>query len=115
MLLNNLGYCHYLAGDWQSAHHFFERALVNDSQYKKAWANLALLYVRQGDYDNAVSSFSHIMDKAEALYYTGYILMMEGDYPAASRYFREAISASPTYYAEANTNLMKVQKLLRAN
>jgi Tfp pilus assembly protein PilF len=115
MLLNNLGYSYYLAGNWPSAQQFFEKALVKNSLYEKAWANLGLLYVRQNNYDKAASSFDHIMDKAKSLYYIGYILMMEGNYAAASEYFHKAISASPTYYADANKNLERIQRLLRAS
>jgi Flp pilus assembly protein TadD len=115
ILLNNLGYSYYLAGNWPLARSFFEQTLSKDSRYEKAWANLGLLHVRQGDFDKAVSSLRHIMEEAEAFYHVGYILMMEGDYQVAAKYFRKAISTSPAYYAEANEHLEKTQVLLRTS
>ncbi|QBQ55885.1 tetratricopeptide repeat protein [Nitrosococcus wardiae] len=115
LLLNNLGYSHYLAGDWELARSFFEKILAKDSRYEKAWANLGLIYVRQGHHDKATGAFQNIMDEPESLYHIGYILMMEGEHRTAEKYFRKAIHASPTYYPEANDNLEKIQALLKAN
>jgi len=113
ILMNNIGYSYYLAGDLLEATRWFGRAIMATPDYKPAVKNLALLYARQGWYDEAVKTFSKVVDKPQAYNDTGYIAMRNGDYWKASELFTEAIRRSPTYYEKAYENLENVEAALK--
>lgn len=115
MLLTNLGYSKYAAGDWSAAQSYFEKALAKDPRHAKAWSNLGLLHVRRGDYDRAMDAFSRIMSDAQASNNIGYLCMIQGDYLQAEEYFVEAIKRSPSYYSSAYDNLAKTRALSTAS
>jgi tetratricopeptide (TPR) repeat protein len=110
MLLNNLGYSHYLAGDLDEAEIHFRIAVSADGNYLPAMANLGLIYARQRKYDKAIATLSKIMEKPQAYNDVGYIAFHNGDLKKASWLLAEAIHHSPTYYEIAYQNLAKVKK-----
>jgi len=66
MLMSNIGYSYYLAGDLDEAANWFGRALIAEENYPPAVKNLALVYARQGWYDEAVKTFSKFISKPQA-------------------------------------------------
>jgi Flp pilus assembly protein TadD len=110
ILMNNIGYSYYLAGDLQEATRWFGRAILATPDYEPAIKNLGLLYARQGWYDEAVSTFSKVVDKAQAYNDVGYLAMRNGDYGKASELLTQAIRLAPTYYEKAYENLEIVRK-----
>ena len=84
LILNNLGYSQYLAGDLDGARQTLERALHSDADYELAWRNLGLVLVRSGEYERAVNALSRTSSRAEAHNDVGYILMIQGDYARAN-------------------------------
>ncbi|MGH8509849.1 MAG: tetratricopeptide repeat protein [Gammaproteobacteria bacterium] len=115
MLLTNLGYSKYAAGDWSTAQFYFERALAQDQNHQKAWSNLGLLFVRRGQFGKAMDAFTKIMPEAQASNNVGYLCMMDGKYQLAEQYFVEAIRQSPSYNEAAYRNLDKVRALAESN
>jgi Flp pilus assembly protein TadD len=111
LLLNNLGYSNYLAGNLESAQRNLEFALSKNPQYERAWMNLGLMYTRRGQYEEALSAFRQVMDDAEAWNNVGYLCMMDGKYGPAENFILQAISLSPNYYANAHENLKRVHEL----
>lgn len=110
MVLNNLGYSRYLAGEWDSAENAFNRAVSIDPQHRKAWSNLGMLYVRKEKYEDALQAFSRLMPKHEAYNSMGYVCMLEGNYTRAEAFFTDAIRFSPKYYKEAQDNLARARE-----
>ncbi len=108
-LMNNIGYSYYLSGDLEEATRWFGRAILNSPDYEPAIKNLALLYARQGWYDEAVNTFAKVVDEPQAYNDTGYIAMRNGDYWKASELLAEAIRLAPTYYEKAYENLKDVK------
>lgn len=109
VVLNNLGYSHYLAGDSDTALRYFDAAVGADIDNRKAWSNLALIYVRRKQFDLALDSLSQIMDRAHSLNSVGYLCMITEQFDCATEHFRRAISAAPVYFSEAQINLTRVQ------
>jgi Flp pilus assembly protein TadD len=105
MILNNVGYSYYLAGDEVKAKHFFNQALSFDNKYKRAIHNLALIEIKRGAYPTAIALFNRIMPTHEAFNNTGYICMLNGQYDVAEEYFQRAIDESPVYFPKAQENM----------
>jgi Flp pilus assembly protein TadD len=115
MLMNNIGYSFYLAGNLQESTHWFDRAIQVDPNYAPAVKNLALLYARQGWYDEAVNTFKKVMDEPQAYNDAGYFAMRNGDLEEASKLLTKAIRLSPIYYELAHQNLAEVRIRLESN
>ncbi len=53
-LWNELGNLYFMSGAYEQAIHAYSRSIQTDSSYGKPYSNLALIYVHQGKYDEAV-------------------------------------------------------------
>ena len=115
LVLNNIGYSHYLAGDLQKALTFFNQALAIDPNFEQALSNKGLMLVRMERSDDAYSVFKGFMSDEKAMNSVGYLNMLLRDYRLAERYFRMAIKTSPMYYEEAHENLDRVVQLQRTS
>jgi Flp pilus assembly protein TadD len=109
VLLNNLGYSQYLAGDLDQAALDFYRATQVSPDYKPAWSNLAIVYAQQGWYADAVETLARTMDRATAYNHIGYIAFRRGDLMESERLLSEAVRLSPVYYETAYRNLESVR------
>ena len=103
-VLNNRGYSKFLAGDVSGATHDLYEAAEN-RDFPLAWANLGKLYATQRSYNEAITTYKHVMSEAHALNNTGFAAFENGDFTQAKLYLREAISLSPTYFPAAEENL----------
>jgi Flp pilus assembly protein TadD len=104
MLLNNIGYSNYLAGNYAAAIRHFELALTYDT-YEPAILNLGLVYARQGLYGLAVDTLTRVMDRSQACNDVGFIALNNGHYQTAQELLQEAIRLSPVHYETAQRNL----------
>ena len=103
-VLNNRGYSKLLGGDVHGAAlDLYEAA--EKRGFPLAWANLAKLYATQGKYDEAITTYSHVMSEAHALNNTGSMAIENGDLTQAKLFLHEAIRLSPTYFPAAEENL----------
>jgi Flp pilus assembly protein TadD len=103
-VLNNRGYSKFLAGDLDGAAlDLYEAA--EDQEFPLAWANLGKLYATQGWYDDAITTYKHVMSEAHALNNTGYAAIENGDFTQAKLYLDKAVHLSPTYFPAAEKNL----------
>jgi Flp pilus assembly protein TadD len=108
-VLSNIGYSYYLTGELTAAESYFRKAISADSQFKRAWTNLGLVYVRKGQYSRAVKTFKQVMKEFEAYNDLGYFLMLDGRLEEAEYFFQKAIDMSPSYFEKAYSNLEQVQ------
>ncbi len=111
LILNNMGYSRYMLGDWDSAEKYYRKAVLYDKYFERAWRNLGLLYIRKGDYEEAVSAFTQVENLHEAYNDVGFICMLNGKYDISEAFFKRAIKLSPRYYEAANRNLRKNRQL----
>jgi len=111
LILNNMGYSHYMSADWDSAEKFYREAVLNDEYFERAWRNLGLLYTRKGEYEEAVSAFTQVEDLPEAYNDIGFICMLNGKHEISEAFFKRAIKLAPRYYETANNNLYKNREL----
>jgi tetratricopeptide (TPR) repeat protein len=111
VVMNNLGYSRYLAGDWKVAEGYFRRILVIDPSYELAWRNLGLVQARQGRYTEAVEAFHKTEDLPEAYNDVGYVSMVAGELDEAQAFFDEALRLAPSYYETASENTQRVRSL----
>ena len=103
-VLNNRGYSKFLAGDLDGAALDLYEAAENQ-EFPLAWANLGKLYATQGWYDDAITTYKHVMSEAHALNNTGYAAIENGDFIQAKLYLDKAVHLSPTYFPAAENNL----------
>jgi len=111
MLLSNIGYSHYLAGDQSRAREYLSQALGVDPRYGRAARNLGLVEAREGHYQAAIGLLSQVMRPHAAYNNVGYVCMMKGDYPQAEKFFTESIALAPSYYERAHENLKQLRAL----
>ena len=114
VILNNLGYSHYMSAQWSEAEVYFSKALQLDNVYQPAWKNLGLVYARQERYLEAVEALEQVMDTAQAYNDIGYICLLSKRYVEAADFFQKAITENPRYYKVAQQNLVKVKRLLKS-
>ena len=109
-VLNNLGISYSQQGRHQEAEGMFRQALRIDPGERAAEANLRLAIAWQGRYAEALNGVSQ-SDAPDALNNVGYIAMMNGDYATAERLLMRALEISPTYHADAQSNLDRLRAL----
>ncbi|WP_271271339.1 tetratricopeptide repeat protein [Aliamphritea hakodatensis] len=114
VILNNLGYSHYMSAQWPEAEMYFSKALQTDNLYQPAWKNLGLVYARQERYLEALEALEQVMDTAQAYNDIGYICLLSKRYVEAADFFQKAITENPRYYKVAQQNLVKVKRLLKS-
>lgn len=104
-LINNMGYSLYLNGQIATAEGLFRQAMQLDPTFTKAWYNLALVYVRKGQHQEAIALLTEKSgDAASANNTVGYLSMLEGKREQAERLFTQAIELSPSYFELAYQN-----------
>ncbi|WP_083331070.1 tetratricopeptide repeat protein [Halofilum ochraceum] len=112
LVMNNLGYSLYMAGDWAGAEKMLRAALEREENYDLAWRNLALVWARSGEYQEAIAALQRTSSTEAAYNDLGYVEMMDGNYPVATRLFHQAMDISPRYYEMAVENERRAQRLM---
>jgi Flp pilus assembly protein TadD len=110
MLLNNLGYSNYLAGNLDQAADFYMKALALSPDYLPAKANVALLQARRREYQKALELMLKIAEPPRAHNDVGFVALQNGDFDVAESLLNEAIRLSPSYYKTAHENLQRVKE-----
>lgn len=110
-LLTNLGYARFQNHEWQGALSAYDAAIQFDSSYESAWLNRGLLLARQGRDKEALVSFQHVMNEADAYNDLGYIHMSQGDIDEAYVLFEKAMKVSPMFHEKASENLRKLKAM----
>jgi len=111
MLLTNYGYSFYLGAEYDVAKHYFKQALAINSEYERAWANLALLEARIGDYGQSLQLLAKVREDHVAHNDIGYVALLNRDYDDAERLFTRATELSPIYYRAAYENLTQLRSV----
>ena len=101
-LWNELGNLYFMSGAYEQAIHAYSRSIQTDDTYGKPYSNLALVYVRQGKYDEAVRFFRRSLDlltddKEKAISWNrlGKVQRQLKDYPQAVIAFQQADELDP--------------------
>jgi len=110
-LLVNLGYSLYLSRHWREAMQQFDAALEIQPGLESAWLNKGLILARQGEEKQALKAFGKVLSDADAWNNLGYIYMTQGESDRAGPCFERAIALSPTYHAQANENLKRLNAM----
>ena len=102
------GEVHFVAGEYRQALVFFERAVKENANDRRAWldiglANEALLQVPAAE-KAYLRALEIDLEFAEALNNLGVLSREQGDLAQAERYLRKALVARPTF-ADAHFNL----------
>ncbi len=61
--LNDIAYYHYQAGEYEAAETSYLEALTENPDYETARYNLAILYFRQGLYEQAIPQFERLLEQ----------------------------------------------------
>jgi tetratricopeptide (TPR) repeat protein len=105
ILFTNIGYSHYLVGNFVEAEINFKKSIDLNMQFSRAWLDLGLVYVRKGMYNKALQTLKQVMPIEHAYNDIGYFLILEGRYREAEYFIERAIELSPSYFVKANVNL----------
>ena len=109
--LTNLGYSYYLDGNLKQSEIINRRTTTLYPKNRRAWSNLGLTYIKSKRFEDALDALSNVMPREKALNDVGYFAMLEGDYETAINYLERAINTSPVFYAKAQENLKRAEKL----
>ncbi len=112
-VLTHRGYAKLRAQDLAGAEADLRAALAVTPR-PDAYRYLADLQVRQHDNAGAFASLLKIMDSAHAYNEIGVVLLAMNSYGDSRTYFAKAISASPTWYQEAQSNLELAEEHLKS-
>jgi Flp pilus assembly protein TadD len=112
-VLNNRGYSHFLAGNYEAAEADLSMAAMTLG-HTQAWINLGSLYAHQGEYGRAVDAFRKVLPEAEAYNKVAEASMAQEDYSTAETLLLRAIRISPTYFPAAEDNLAKLRQQFTA-
>lgn len=108
---NNLGFNYLLQGRYPEAISAFTRAVGIESHSLRIQNNLAVAYALNGNDEKALRIFEKTVGKASAYNNIGYILMTQGEWEKAERAFKSALDFNPTYYARAQENLDRLNRM----
>lgn len=108
---NNLGFNYLLQGRYPEAVATFSRAMNLETPTIKMQNNLAVAYALNGQDEKALRLFEKTVGKASAYNNLGYIHMTQGNWDLAEKSFRHALDLNPTFYARAQDNLDRLNRM----
>jgi Flp pilus assembly protein TadD len=94
-LHNDLGYSHYLRGDWAKAEEHFAKATKFAPTHKRAWMNRGMALVLLGRSDEGLQCFRKVVSEAEARANLAFLLGAQGQAEAAKAEYRQALRLAP--------------------
>lgn len=103
--LNNLGYSHYLSGEFALAERYLRELIQKHPEFERAWTNLALVYMQTDRQLQAARTLSKVKGEASTMNDLGYFALLRGSDDEARQFFQQAIDISPSYYQKAHENL----------
>ncbi len=112
-VLNDRGMSCYMNGEYEKSIQSFTAALQLDPANRKIHNNLGLALAGLGRFDESLEAFKKSRGEAGAHNNIGYIYMTKREYAKAAAAFQEAAEASPTFYAKAQENIERLEKLAR--
>lgn len=99
-ILDRLGYCYRMAGDYSQAERYYLRLYALDSLQISTLLSLAAVYVQRGQYAPATSYYQRIirLDTAHVSAYRALSTLMrrKGDVPSAYAYLEQANHHQPS-------------------
>jgi len=112
LIYSNMGYSYYLTSNYILAENYYKKALDVNANFERAKLNLGLIYVRTGQFNQALQLFKQVMTTAQAYNDIGYFLLLDGRYQEAEYFLQHAIDLSPSYFEKSHINLENVQLYL---
>ena len=112
ILWNNHSYSLYLVGDYPTVKTYMNRALELDPGLESARSNLALVFVRETDYEKALATIRKTKDIGTAYTTVGYLAYRVGEFAWAEELLEQAIGRSPTYNKPAHDYLAATRRAL---
>ena len=111
-VLNNRGYSKFLHGDLKGAEEDL-RAALSIEPSTLARVNLGKVQAKERRYGDAFRTFMEAYDAPHAYNAVGEGAMENGDNRVAQTYFENASTASPSYFEEAEKNLVLAREFAR--
>lgn len=106
---NNLGYSLLMAQHYGEAEQALRSGLHLNPQDERLYNNLLIAMAWQGHYEDAIQEGRLIFKEWIVYNNVGYIALQRGEYQAAIKMLKSALSLSPSYYPTAAENLRKAQ------
>jgi Tfp pilus assembly protein PilF len=94
-LLNDVGYSHYLRGDWTLAEDYLRQSVGINPGHKTAWINLGMTLVQRNQLDQALDAFNHAVPEPEAHCNMAFAFSLQGKHREAIQEYRRALELAP--------------------
>lgn len=108
---NNIGVNELTQGNYAAAIVNFSKAFMLDGNNERIINNLAMAFALYGQEDQALRLFSKTVGEAAAWNNLGYLYMTRKRYDDAERALQKALELNPKFYARAQENLDRVERL----
>ncbi len=94
-LLNDVGYSHYLRGEWTLAEDYLSQSVHINPGRQSAWVNLGMTLVQRNQLDQAFDAFKHAVPEPEAHCNMAFAFSLQGKHPEAIQEYRRALELAP--------------------
>lgn len=94
-LLNDVGYSHYLRGEWTVAEDYLSQAVKSNPDQQTAWINLGMTLVQRNQLDRAFDAFNHAVPEPEAHCNMAFAFSLQGKHREAIQEYRRALELAP--------------------
>jgi Flp pilus assembly protein TadD len=112
-LLNNRAFSMMMLHRYAEAEVLLRKAVRHAPDDVRVLNNLAWCLAARQHYAEAYKLLQPHIQPAMASNNVGYVAMLQGDYPAAVHYFKQALELSPVFYDRAANNLADAQRRMR--
>ncbi len=108
---NNMGINALSQNNYATAIIHFSKAFMLDGNNERITNNLAMAFALYGQEDQALRLFTKTVGEAAAWNNLGYLYMTQKRYDDAERALKKALELNPKFYARAQENLDRVERL----
>lgn len=108
---NNIGVNELSQGKYALAIVNFSKAFMLDGKDERIINNLAMAFALYGQEDQAMKLFAKTVGEAAAWNNLGYLYMTKERFDDAERALRRALELNPKFYARAQENLDRLERL----
>ena len=95
-LLNEIGYCLFLKGDWAGSETYLRQSLEKDPQNKRAWVDLGMTLAAENRIEESLDASQHVLSPSEAYGNIAFVQMARLQrFAEARETYKKALTLDP--------------------
>jgi tetratricopeptide (TPR) repeat protein len=95
-VLNDIGRCLYLKGDWAGSERYLNESLEKNPLLDSAWLNLSLTLAAQNRLEESVNAGQRVVSESDAYANAAFVLLMRvNKFDEAKQAYRKALELNP--------------------